>query len=168
MYLGLSQNKKGKELYEVTSTIDNEKYLVKKTENELNDIIRADKLAKVKNKIEILTKSLSSSDEKRKLLEFAPLKLQERDTDRNIGYTINKGEKIGLCIEDDENTLFFVVLHELAHIITKSYGHPPEFWNNFQFLIKQSIKVNIYNYKNYNEKSINYCNKDIIYTPYKK
>ena len=111
-------------------------------------------------------KSLSISDERRRLLETKTINLQERDNNIHIGYTINKGDKIGLCIDDDENTLFFVVLHELAHVITRSYGHDDKFWKNFEFLIKQAVKLNIYDYQNYNKTSINYCNKDITYTPH--
>jgi len=155
-------------LYNVQSTVDNELYLVEKTNNQLYDIEKADILAKVNDKINILIKSLSTSDERRKLLESKNIKLQERDTDKHIGYTINKGDKIGLCIDDNENTLFFIVLHELAHVITKSYGHDDIFWKNFEFLIKQSIKINIYNYKNYNKNSTNYCDKEITYTPHIK
>lgn len=154
------------ELYNVKSTIDDELYLVKRTSDEMNDINRADILAKIKQKIEILIKSLSISDERRKLLETKSIKLEERDNNKHIGYTINKGDKIGICIDEDENSLFFVILHELAHVITKSYGHDETFWNNFEFLIKQSVKLNIYNYKNYNKNPVNYCDKDITYTPH--
>lgn len=164
----LSRNTQKNKLYTVISTIDNESYLVEKTNDKVYDLKKADMLAKIKNKIEILIKSLSTSDERRKLLESKQIQLQERDTKSHIGYTVNKGEKIGLCIEDDENTLFFVVLHELAHVITKSYGHDETFWKNFEFLIKQSIKINIYDYKNYNKNPSNYCNKEILYTPHIK
>ena len=36
---------------------------------------------------------------------------------------------------EDENTLLFVSLHEVAHIMTKSIGHTKEFWDNFTFYI---------------------------------
>ena len=162
----LSTKESSYTLYNVKSTIDNKLYLVERTNDKLYDIEKANLFSKVKLKIEILIKSLSTSDERRKFLESKTIKLEERDNKKYIGYTINKGDKIGLCIDDDENTLFFVVLHELAHVVTKSYGHDEKFWKNFEFLIKQSIKLNIYDYKNYNKKSINYCNKDIKYTPH--
>ena len=155
-------------LYKVQSTIDKKMYLVEKSNNEIYDIEKANILANTKLKIDILIKSLSISDERRILMENKSLNLQERDNNNHIGYTINKGDSIGLCIDDDENTLFFVVLHELSHVITKTYGHDEKFWNNFKFLIQQAVKLNIYDYKNYNKKSANYCKKDITYTPYKK
>jgi predicted metal-dependent hydrolase len=55
-------------------------------------------------------------------------------------------KKLYFCIrqkdEDEtlveENTITFVAIHELAHIMTKSIGHTDEFWNNFKRLIKRS------------------------------
>lgn len=155
-------------LYEIKSTIDNNNYLVKKHENKNDEVKNANKLASIKEKINILIKSLSKDSENRKLLEEAPLILQERNNDKEIGYTINKGQSIGLCLRDNDNALFFIVLHELAHVITKEYGHTKEFWKNFEELIKKSIDLGIYNYKDYNSNPINYCDYEIKYTPYKK
>lgn len=51
-----------------------------------------------------------------------------------IGYNINKGYEIGLCIDGDVNEVFHVLIHELAHSVTKSYSHDAEFWENFEKL----------------------------------
>ena len=155
-------------LHEIQSTVDNKKYLIQKNNNKKIEIEKANKLARVNEKVKILIKSLSPSDERRKLLEDAPMVLQERKDSKDIGYTVNKGDSIGLCLEDNENALFFVTLHELSHIITKSYGHPPAFWDNFGFLVKKSVELGIYDYKNYDSNPVNYCNYEISYTPYKK
>ena len=61
----------------------------------------------------------------------------------------------------------FVVLHELAHIMSKSVGHNDEFWKNFKYLLKHSIKINIYNYENFNDNPKYYCGINITDTPYK-
>ena len=45
------------------------------------------------------------------------------------------------------NTLMFVALHETAHLMTKSVGHPPEFWENFRILINIAIDPNVGVYK---------------------
>lgn len=155
-------------LHKVKSSIDNSTYLVQKKHSKDVQQEKANQLARIKEKVNILIKSLSKNDERRKLLEEAPLKLQERKDTKDVGYTINKGESIGLCLEDNENALFFVTLHELAHIITKDYGHPPEFWKNFEFLVKHAVEQGLYNYKNYDTNPVNYCNYEISYTPYKK
>ena len=129
-------------LYNVKSTVDNNNYLVKKTNDKHRDLESANKLATINKKVQILIKSLSSNDEHKKILEEAPLKFQERKDSKDLGYTINKGEKIGLCTNDSSmNDLFFIVLHELGHVITKEYGHPEIFWKNFEKLIKQTIKI---------------------------
>lgn len=53
-------------------------------------------------------------------------------------YTINKGEKIVFCLRSkilhnihDINTIMYVVIHEMAHVCTVSYGHTPEFKKKF-------------------------------------
>jgi hypothetical protein len=155
-------------LHNVKSSEDNEQYLIQKNKNKDIEKENANKLARVNKKIQILIKSLSPNDERRKLLEEAPLKLQERKDSKEIGYTVNKGDSVGLCLEDNENALFFVTLHELSHVITKEYGHPPEFWKNFEFLVKKAVSLGIYNYKNYDSNPVNYCSYEISYTPYKK
>lgn len=93
--------------------------------------------------------------------------------DNQTAYNINKGDTIGLCITkhnklQNENIIVFVILHELAHGMTKEYAHNEEFWNNFKFLIKEALKISIYRYENYNIKSVNYCDMDINHTPYIK
>ena len=67
----------------------------------------------------------------------------------------------------DDNTIFFVVLHELAHIMTKSIGHNEEFWNNFRYLLKHCIEIKLYNYQDFNNKPEDYCGIQITDTPYK-
>ena len=156
-------------MIQVNSSIDQNKYLEKEEKNKDNEKQKANKLARVHEKVNILIKSLSLNDERRILLEKAPLKLEERQDTRDVGYTVNKGEKIGICLTDDnENALFFVIMHELSHVITKEYGHTEKFWENFEYIIKQAVKLGLYNYKDYNTSPINYCEEEISYTPYKK
>jgi hypothetical protein len=91
-------------------------------------------------------------------------------------YSENKGEKIALCLNKDKNnggnkfidinTLTYVALHELAHLMTKSIGHKKEFWNNFKFLLIQSKKCNIYNPIDYSKKNQEYCGDVITDNPY--
>ena len=84
---------------------------------------------------------------------------------------MNKGEKIGICVryknkKVNENSLFFVLLHELAHIMSESYGHTEEFWRNFKYLIEISIRYNLYKYENYNTNPTNMCGTEISSTPH--
>ena len=58
-----------------------------------------------------------------------------------------------------------MAIHELAHIMTKSVGHTIEFWENFKFLLKNAVKIKIYNSIDYKENPVSYCSMDINENP---
>ena len=88
-------------------------------------------------------------------------------------YSINKGKKIVYCLRSkdganrlvDNNTILFVAIHELGHVMTKETGHVPPFWDNMKFLLKVAIKLDIYEYVDYNKKNQEYCGTQITDTP---
>ena len=56
-----------------------------------------------------------------------------------VAYSVNKGDELSICIREkdteaflDSNTVTFVAIHELAHIMSESTGHTEEFWDNFR------------------------------------
>lgn len=53
---------------------------------------------------------------------------------KSIGYNVNKGNEIGVCVDGTANEMFHVLLHELAHTTVKEYDHSEKFWNNFNDL----------------------------------
>ncbi len=66
-------------------------------------------------------------------------------------YTDNK-TVITLCLADpdtgepyDDNTIMFVALHELAHVITTAIGHGREFRKNFANLLARAANHGFYN-----------------------
>ena len=69
-----------------------------------------------------------------------------------------------MCLKDsdgnyyDDNSLMFVLLHEIAHVICKSIGHTDEFHKIFEDLLKEAEKVGIYSSKIPMIK--NYCGHD--------
>lgn len=89
-------------------------------------------------------------------------------------YSENKGDKIALCLlkakEEphliDIETLTFVAIHELAHIMTVSIGHEKEFWDNFKFLLTKAKESNIYHPQNFKKKPEEYCGMTIDDNPY--
>jgi hypothetical protein len=93
---------------------------------------------------------------------------------RYTSYTVNKGS-VHMCIRErdeggrliDDNTLFFVALHELAHIMTLSNGHTREFWGNFKYLLNHAIKDGYYEYHPYHQDPKKYCGTYISDTPLK-
>ena len=65
-------------------------------------------------------------------------------------YTDNKSE-ITLCLADpstnkeyDSNTIMYVALHELAHVISKEIGHGEEFRQNFSKLLLEGERLGFY------------------------
>ena len=116
----------------------------------------------------------NNKDIKRMINNFNPDKISE--TGRNSKYTsysVNKGEKIVLCLRSkdskekliDENTLSFVAIHELAHLMTKSIGHTPEFWKNFKFLLQNAVKINLYKNEDYSKNPKPYCGIKVTDSP---
>ena len=68
----------------------------------------------------------------------------------NEAYTDNKSE-ITLCLNDpdtkkeyDSNTIMYVALHELAHVISKGVGHGEEFRQNFSKLLLEGERLGFY------------------------
>jgi len=89
-------------------------------------------------------------------------------------YTTNKGESINMCLREklsgeykfhDIDTLQFVFIHELAHIVTIEMNHVVSFWINFKFLLEFCNKYDLYKTKNYNIENVNYCGMEITYSP---
>ena len=88
-------------------------------------------------------------------------------------YSLNKGEKIVICVRSkdsksqltDINTVMFVVLHELAHLMTLSIGHNDEFWENFRFILAHAIEWKLYTVKKKKKKPKPYCGIKITESP---
>jgi threonine aldolase len=61
----------------------------------------------------------------------------------------------------------FVMIHELAHVMTHEVGHTKLFWDNMKFLLEQGEKTGVYRPINYKDTPQNYCGMEINTTPYK-
>lgn len=105
---------------------------------------------------------------------FKPNNIYENSPHNFIGstsYTENK-KLILLCLRNkdgklhDINTLMFVALHELAHVMNRSWGHNLEFWKIFKFLLQQAEDINIYYPVNYETQPTVYCGEVIKNNPY--
>lgn len=95
-------------------------------------------------------------------------------------YAVNKGEQLVFCLrikkKDDDfnqhnklvpkNTILFVALHELSHLMTETIGHGEDFWRNFRFILKVAIDKNIYTRVDFNSNPQQYCGMKITDTPY--
>jgi hypothetical protein len=110
---------------------------------------------------------------KRLIQGFRSDKISETlPTSELTAYSENKGEKIAFCLNKDKenndqlidiNTLTFVALHELSHIMTESIGHKQDFWQNFKFLLQNAKEASIYNPIDYKKKPFWFYINDRVY-----
>jgi len=89
--------------------------------------------------------------------------------DNSAAYTTNKGP-IYICLItkgkfNNENDAFFVILHELAHVMSNSYGHGQEFKTNFNFIVKLAVKLDLWKDQKYENKAIDYCGVNVTNSP---
>ena len=110
---------------------------------------------------------------KRLKKNFRPNNITESSPgNKYTSYSINKGDKIVFCLRSkkdnklvDINTMMFVAIHELAHLMSKSIGHTTEFWDNMRFLLKEGIKIGVYKKQDFNKNPKDYCGIKITDTP---
>jgi hypothetical protein len=112
---------------------------------------------------------------KRLVAGFNPQKINETlPTSELTAYSENKGEKIAFCLNTtkqgdkliDINTLTFVALHELSHIMTESIGHKQDFWENFKYMLENAKQSGIYDPIDYKKQPQEYCGMTINDNPY--
>lgn len=161
-------------LIKVKSSKDNQEYIVRDLPNAID---AANKLSIINEKILLLIDHLDETKENVKRLKknYRPDSLSENTKDSiHTSYSLNKGEKIVLCLREksddvifeDDNTIMFVVIHELAHLMTESVGHTGDFWDNMRTLLKESVKIGIYKVVDYKKENVEYCGMYIKSTPY--
>ena len=119
-------------LIELTSSVDGRKYKVRDLPDKQK---AANLLARVRQKIASLYMSLrdqfpNKPQVRQWVQNFSPdpSRFSEATPDaEHTSYSVNKGEKIHLCLRQreganeslvDENVMVFVALHEMAHTIT--------------------------------------------------
>jgi len=160
------------------STLDGRTYRVR----DLPDKQRAaDLLAKLRQKLGTLMDSLTQSypnkpQVQRLVANFKadPDRFLESTPDaEHTSYSVNKGESVHFCLRQrdgteqlvDDNVMMFVAIHEMAHMITKSIGHEPEFWNNFGWLLREAESKGLYKPTDFKSHPVMYCGVSITDSP---
>ena len=162
------------EVETVVSSYDNREYIVRSLPNKAK---AANLLGKMNKRLQILVEHMQSADSKasqqdvdRLVKNFNPDSISEgTEKSSYTSYSVNKGEKIVFCLRSKEhneklidiNTLMYVAIHELGHLMTKEIGHPPEFWRNFKILLQEAIKIGIYEKIDYSKEPVKYCGMKI-------
>jgi len=166
-------------LVDVKSSVDGRTYRVRDMADKAQ---AADLLARVRQKIDKLylylqEKYPNKAQVKQLLQNFKPDPSRFEEStpaDEHTSYSVNKGEKVHLCLRQregpneslvKENVMVFVAIHEMGHVITPSLGHGPDFWNNFAWLLKQSEAIGIYEYENFKSHPVAYCGINITDSP---
>ena len=161
----------------VISSVDGEKYCVREREK-VN--AAADLLAMTSQNMTRVVNHCAAQepdDERVQLLieRYRPGKVKETlPTSEYTAYSENKGEKLAFCMNTakkggkmiDPNTLTFVAIHELAHVMTVSVGHTKEFWENFKFLLIRAVDIGVYSPVDYEKHPARYCGMNLTNNPY--
>ena len=161
----------------IISSVDGNRYCVReRAKLEMS----ADLLANVTKKCKMLVyyvKEKHPDDPRVKILvkNFNPKKINETlPTSELTAYSENKGEKVAFCLDKKKNgpklidldTLTFVALHELTHVMTTSIGHKQDFWQNFKFLLENAKAAHIHDPTDYKNNPQEYCGMTIRDNPY--
>jgi len=161
----------------IVSKVDGMKYCVR---DRLHKQKAVDLLANVTQRCQKLVNHLNkkypkNEDIQRLVSNFDPKRVSETlPTSELTAYSENKGEKMAFCLNVskqndnvliDVNTLTFVAIHELSHLMTSSVGHKQEFWQNFKFLLKEASIIGIYDSVNYKKNPTEYCGMQITDNP---
>jgi predicted metal-dependent hydrolase len=103
----------------------------------------------------------------RLLKRYNPKALSEGRIDKRFtSYTVNKGEQLVLCLRTrdardqiyDDNLIFYVTLHELAHIASITEDHSPEFHRNFRYLLRKASEWNLWEKV---DRPFHYCGMEV-------
>ena len=163
----------------VKSSVDGNTYQVRDMPDKQE---AADLLARVRQRMQKLYNYLIATyPEKLQVKQLRqnfkpdPSRISESTPDaEHTSYSVNKGESVHLCLRQrqgnneslvKENVMTFVALHEMAHMITSTIGHGPDFWNNFGWLLKISEEQGIYTYEDFAAHPVSYCGVKITDSP---
>jgi hypothetical protein len=160
----------------IISNVDGETYCVRdRTKLELAANLLAEVSQKCKELVLYVGKKYPEDEDVMRLVKnFNPTKISETlPTSEYTAYSENKGEKLAFCLNTtkkgdkliDINTLMFVALHELSHIMTKTEGHKQIFWQHFKFLLTEAKEINIYTPVDYKKNPEPYCGMKITDNP---
>jgi hypothetical protein len=162
----------------IVSTVDGKKYCVRERSQIQN---ASNLLARTSEKLAYLVENVGQrypdrDNVKQLVKNFNPTTIKETlPTSEYTAYSENKGEKLAFCLNKkknnndnliDSNTLMFVAVHEIAHIMTTSIGHTEEFWNNFKFLLENAVELKLYTPVDYKKEPEGYCGMNITDNPY--
>jgi hypothetical protein len=88
-----------------------------------------------------------------------------------FGYNVNKGTGVSVCVHNSRgesnrsNDLFFVVMHEMSHIMTEAYEHDDAFWYSFRWLITEATTNGLFVNVDYKKHPSRFCDGHLMDNP---
>lgn len=166
-------------IVEVKSSVDGQTYKVRDMPDKQ---AAADTMARVRikmNKLKLhLETTFPDKPQVKQLMrnfEAQAHRFEEATPDAEFtSYSVNKGESVFFCLRQreganealvQEDIITFVAIHEMGHMITKTIGHGPDFWNNFAWLLQEAEKIGIYKHRDFRAHPVSYCGMKITDQP---
>lgn len=152
----------------IKSKTNNQYFLVRKLPDKEEAVTLLSNLAEDLDTLvkHMYSKYPDNEDVKRLYKNFNKNNISEGSPDSSYtSYSVNKGEKIVLCLRQkdeknsfvEKNVLLYVSIHELGHLMTEEIGHTPTFWENFKFLLKEAVSIGIYRKVDYSKEPADFC-----------
>ncbi len=125
----------------------------------------ADALAEINKRVNVLADAIKDPLIKATLKSKYSYKVISEAVEAKgmTSFTVNKMD-IHVCIRSrpegivyDINTLMYVVVHELAHLVSVGIGHEEEFEMLFKVLLTQAVESGVYVIEDYSKRPVNYC-----------
>ena len=99
----------------------------------------------VKKRYKILREHIEKTNNEKFRVLIRPIPLTAlRKMSGTVGYNVNKGADITICIDGEVNEIMHVLIHELAHSTVPEWTHSDNFWNNFMELRGICESIGIY------------------------
>lgn len=160
------------EVTTVRSRVDGRTYIVQNMPDQQQ---AADLLGSINNDLIKLVQHMQAKypeDERvtRLASNFDPDRVYEAGRkDIYTSYSVNKGEKIVLCLRsrdvtnelENQNIIMYVAIHELAHLMTEEVGHTPSFWANNRLLLEEAVLLGLYKRVAFDKTPARYCGINI-------
>lgn len=152
----------------VKSNVDGRNYLVRKLPDRQQ---AADMLASINQDLSRLVNHLTAKYPdnpcvQRLFENFNPANVSEGSAQSGYtSYSVNKGERIILCLRQKDNVdsfvpknvVMYVAVHELGHLATESIGHDQDFWDNFKFILEEAVQIGTYHKVDFASNPAPYC-----------
>jgi len=101
--------------------------------------------AEVKRRYKILREHIEKTNNEKFRVLIRPIPLTAlRKMSGTVGYNVNKGADITICIDGEVNEIMHVLIHELSHSTVPEWTHSENFWNNFMELRGVCESIGIY------------------------